>query len=86
MDPKEKTFELQSTNVSLPTVNNDNCTKVCLQHLWNVVCLVPLVHSLHLTNDSSYILTFYLVQITFTNIVSVDERLTYKPHPEDKEK
>uniref|UniRef100_H3CNL5 PRELI domain containing 3 n=2 Tax=Tetraodon nigroviridis TaxID=99883 RepID=H3CNL5_TETNG len=24
--------------------------------------------------------------ITFTNMVSVDERLTYKPHPEDKEK
>uniref|UniRef100_A0A3Q0SFM5 PRELI domain containing 3 n=1 Tax=Amphilophus citrinellus TaxID=61819 RepID=A0A3Q0SFM5_AMPCI len=38
VDPKEKTFELQSTN------------------------------------------------ITFTNMVSVDERLTYKPHPEDPEK
>ncbi|XP_060899250.1 PRELI domain containing protein 3B [Labrus mixtus] len=38
VDPKEKTFELQSTN------------------------------------------------ITFTNMVSVDEKLTYKPHPEDKEK
>ncbi|XP_068171042.1 PRELI domain containing protein 3B-like [Antennarius striatus] len=24
--------------------------------------------------------------ITFTNLVSVDEKLTYKPHPEDKEK
>ncbi|XP_053705100.1 PRELI domain containing protein 3B-like isoform X2 [Synchiropus splendidus] len=35
VDPKEKTFELQSTNIS------------------------------------------------FTNMVSVDERLTYKPHPED---
>ncbi|XP_030585454.1 PRELI domain containing protein 3B [Archocentrus centrarchus] len=38
VDPKEKTFELQSTN------------------------------------------------ITFTNMVSVDERLTYNPHPEDPEK
>ncbi|KAF6722471.1 slowmo-like protein 2 [Oryzias melastigma] len=38
VDPKEKTFELQSSN------------------------------------------------ITFTNMVSVDERLTYKPHPEDPEK
>uniref|UniRef100_A0A3P9MFC5 PRELI domain containing 3 n=1 Tax=Oryzias latipes TaxID=8090 RepID=A0A3P9MFC5_ORYLA len=38
VDPKEKTFELQSAN------------------------------------------------ITFTNMVSVDERLTYKPHPEDPEK
>ncbi|RVE73077.1 hypothetical protein OJAV_G00045820 [Oryzias javanicus] len=38
VDPKEKTFELQSTN------------------------------------------------ITFTNMVSVDERLTYKPHPGDPEK
>ncbi|XP_030276699.1 PRELI domain containing protein 3B [Sparus aurata] len=38
VDPKEKTFELQSTN------------------------------------------------ITFTNMVSVDEKLTYKPHPEDKDK
>lgn len=25
-------------------------------------------------------------QITFTNMVSVDEKLTYKPHPEDPEK
>ncbi|XP_067360716.1 PRELI domain containing protein 3B isoform X2 [Channa argus] len=38
VDPTEKTFELQSTN------------------------------------------------ITFTNMVSVDEKLTYKPHPEDPEK
>ncbi|TMS18938.1 PRELI domain containing protein 3B [Larimichthys crocea] len=38
VDPKEKSFELQSTN------------------------------------------------ITFTNMVSVDEKLTYKPHPEDKDK
>lgn len=38
IDPKEKTFELQSSN------------------------------------------------ITFTNMVSVDEKLTYKPHPEDPEK
>uniref|UniRef100_A0A3Q3WL66 PRELI/MSF1 domain-containing protein n=1 Tax=Mola mola TaxID=94237 RepID=A0A3Q3WL66_MOLML len=38
VDPKEKIFELQSTN------------------------------------------------ITFTNMVSVDERLTYKPHPENKDK
>uniref|UniRef100_A0A8C2GUG5 PRELI domain containing protein 3B-like n=2 Tax=Cyprinus carpio TaxID=7962 RepID=A0A8C2GUG5_CYPCA len=38
VDPKEKTFELQSTN------------------------------------------------ITFTNMVSVDERLVYRPHPEDPEK
>ncbi|XP_047203867.1 PRELI domain containing protein 3B [Girardinichthys multiradiatus] len=38
VDPKERTFELQSSN------------------------------------------------ITFTNMVSVDERLTYKPHPEDPEK
>ncbi|XP_017264058.1 PRELI domain containing protein 3B [Kryptolebias marmoratus] len=38
VDPKEKTFELKSTN------------------------------------------------ITFTNMVSVDEKLTYKPHPEDPEK
>merc|ERR1739838_344478 len=38
VDPQEKTFELQSSN------------------------------------------------ITFTNMVSVDERLTYKPHPEDPEK
>lgn len=38
MDPQEKTFELQSTN------------------------------------------------ITFTNMVSVDERLIYRPHPEDPEK
>ncbi|CAL8369469.1 unnamed protein product [Lota lota] len=38
VDPKEKTFELQSTNIS------------------------------------------------FTNMVSVDEKLTYKPHPEDPEK
>ncbi|TNN66368.1 PRELI domain containing protein 3B [Liparis tanakae] len=38
VDPKEKIFELQSTN------------------------------------------------ITFTNLVSVDERITYKPHPEDQEK
>lgn len=86
MDPKEKSFELQSTNVSLQILYSDTCTKVCLKHLWNVVTLVPLVGSLRLTHDSSYIFTFYLAQITFTNMVSVDERLTYKPHPEDKEK
>uniref|UniRef100_A0A8D0A9E4 PRELI domain containing 3 n=1 Tax=Sander lucioperca TaxID=283035 RepID=A0A8D0A9E4_SANLU len=35
-----------------------------------------------------YILTLLLfpLQITFTNMVSVDEKLTYKPHPEDKDK
>lgn len=26
------------------------------------------------------------IQISFTNLVSVDEKLTYKPHPQDPEK
>lgn len=28
----------------------------------------------------------FSLQISFTNMVSVDEKLTYKPHPQDPEK
>lgn len=76
-----------------------NCNKTAITTPVIVVCFIgPAVFTLHkhlgifgssAVRHGLHIISPFTIsshQITFTNMVSVDEKLTYKPHPEDPEK